>query len=265
MVEWFSLDLLVLFAWLSRCWLPLTWPRRTNRSSSSRPAWATSRSSSIQDKAPKSVENFLGYVNDGFYDGTIFHRVIPTFMIQGGGFTPGMEKKPTRAPIQNEADNGLKNRRGTLAMARTGEIHSATGQFFINVKDNSFLDYKGDSAQDYGYAVFARVTEGMDVVDKIKDVKTGSMGPFPRRPDGDRSHQDDPSTDGGVESRRRTSHVLSPSVAGMSYAPSSMPRVLLLLPTNTYRAHDFMAAAGRARSGCDRCFRASQHDGEHAT
>ncbi len=131
-----------------------------------------------QDKAPKSVENFLGYVNDGFYDGTIFHRVIPTFMIQGGGFTPGMEKKPTRAPIQNEADNGLKNRRGTLAMARTGEIHSATGQFFINVKDNSFLDYKGDSAQDYGYAVFARVTEGMDVVDKIKDVKTGSMGPF---------------------------------------------------------------------------------------
>jgi cyclophilin family peptidyl-prolyl cis-trans isomerase len=131
-----------------------------------------------QDRAPISVENFLGYVKDGFYDGTIFHRVISNFMVQGGGFTPDMEHKATRDPIKNEADNGLKNRRGTLAMARTPDIHSATAQFFINVKDNSFLDHKGDSAQDYGYAVFGRVTDGMDVVDKIKDVPTGTVGPF---------------------------------------------------------------------------------------
>ena len=131
-----------------------------------------------QDRAPISVENFLGYVNDGFYDGTIFHRVISNFMIQGGGFTADMEKKPTRDPIQNEADNGLKNDRGTLAMARTPEINSATAQFFINVRDNDFLNYKGDSPQEYGYAVFGRVTEGMDVVDKIKDTPTGSVGPF---------------------------------------------------------------------------------------
>ena len=126
-------------------------------------------------RAPKSVENILSYVNSGFYDGTIFHRVISNFMIQGGGFTPGMERKPTRDPIRNEADNGLKNRRGTLAMARTGEIHSATAQFFINVKDNSFLDHKGKSSSDYGYAVFGKVTDGMAVVDKIKDVKTGNQ------------------------------------------------------------------------------------------
>jgi cyclophilin family peptidyl-prolyl cis-trans isomerase len=131
-----------------------------------------------QDRAPISVENFLGYVKDGFYDGTIFHRVIANFMIQGGGFTAEMDHKATRDPIKNEAHNGLKNRRGTLAMARTGEIHSATAQFFINVKDNAFLDYKGDNAQDYGYAVFGRVTDGMDVVDKIKDLPTGSVGPF---------------------------------------------------------------------------------------
>ena len=131
-----------------------------------------------QDKAPKSVENFLQYMNDGYYDGTIFHRVISNFMVQGGGFTPDMEKKPTRDPIENEADNGLKNRNGTLAMARTPEINSATAQFFINVKDNSFLDHKGRSAQDFGYAVFGRVTDGMDVVNKIKDVKTGNKGPF---------------------------------------------------------------------------------------
>ena len=124
------------------------------------------------------MENFLGYVNDGFFDGTIFHRVISNFMIQGGGFTADMEKKPTRDPIQNEADNGLKNDRGTLAMARTPEINSATAQFFINVRDNDFLNYKGDSPQEYGYAVFGRVTEGMDVVDKIKDTPTGSVGPF---------------------------------------------------------------------------------------
>lgn len=126
-------------------------------------------------RAPKSVDNILSYVNDGFYDGTIFHRVISNFMIQGGGFTPDMARKPTRDPIQNEAANGLKNRRGTLAMARTGEIHSATAQFFINVQDNSFLDHKGNSSGDYGYAVFGKVTDGMDVVDKIKDVKTGNQ------------------------------------------------------------------------------------------
>ncbi len=131
-----------------------------------------------QDKAPKSVENFLQYMNDGYYDGTIFHRVISNFMVQGGGFTPDMEKKPTLDPIENEADNGLKNRNGTLAMARTPEINSATAQFFINVKDNSSLDHKGRSAQDFGYAVFGRVTDGMDVVNKIKDVKTGNKGPF---------------------------------------------------------------------------------------
>ncbi|HLE22589.1 MAG TPA: peptidylprolyl isomerase [Vicinamibacteria bacterium] len=130
------------------------------------------------DRAPKSVENFLAYVSQGFYDGTIFHRVISDFMIQGGGFTADMQKKDTRAPIENEADNGLKNRRGTLAMARTAEIHSATGQFFINVKDNAFLDYKGPSAADFGYAVFGKVTEGLDVVDKIKSVKTGGAGPY---------------------------------------------------------------------------------------
>ncbi len=124
-------------------------------------------------RAPKSVENILSYVNSGFYDGTIFHRVISNFMIQGGGFTPDMARKTTRDPIQNEAGNGLKNRRGTLAMARTAEIHSATAQFFINVQDNSFLDHKGNSSPDYGYAVFGKVTDGMDVVDKIKNVKTG--------------------------------------------------------------------------------------------
>ncbi len=132
------------------------------------------------NKAPGSVENFLAYVNDGFYDGTIFHRVIPNFMIQGGGFTADMQKKPVGEQIKNEAGNGLKNRRGTIVMARTNEIHSATAQFFINVKDNDFLNYKGPSARDYGYAVFGEVTEGMDVVDKIKKVKPGSKGPFPK-------------------------------------------------------------------------------------
>ena len=124
-------------------------------------------------RAPKSVENILSYVNSGFYDGTIFHRVISNFMIQGGGFTPDMARKATRDPIQNEAGNGLKNRRGTLAMARTAEVQSATAQFFINVQDNSFLDHKGNSSRDFGYAVFGKVTDGMDVVDKIKNVKTG--------------------------------------------------------------------------------------------
>jgi peptidyl-prolyl cis-trans isomerase B (cyclophilin B) len=127
-----------------------------------------------QKRAPISVENFLKYVKEGFYDGTIFHRVIPDFMIQGGGFTSEMSKKATHEPIKNEAKNGLKNRKYTLAMARTADLHSATSQFFINTKDNEFLDNKGTSAQDYGYAVFGKVIEGKDVVDKIGKVKTGT-------------------------------------------------------------------------------------------
>ncbi|MEQ9617979.1 MAG: peptidylprolyl isomerase [Deltaproteobacteria bacterium] len=126
-----------------------------------------------KDKAPITVENFLGYVNDGFYDGTVFHRVIPNFMIQGGGFTPDLDQKSTKAPIKNEAENGLKNERGTLAMARTQVVDSATSQFFINLADNSFLD---NGVRDYGYAVFARVVDGMDVVDEIAAVETGNKG-----------------------------------------------------------------------------------------
>ncbi len=129
-------------------------------------------------KAPKSVENFLQYVKDGFYDGTIFHRVIDGFMIQGGGFTPDLRQKPTRASIQNEAKNGLSNRRGTIAMARTPDPNSATAQFFINVVDNRNLDYVNDDT--YGYAVFGTVVSGMDVVDRIKATPTGPKGPFPR-------------------------------------------------------------------------------------
>lgn len=128
-------------------------------------------------KAPISVENFLAYVRDGFYDGTIFHRVIPNFMIQGGGFTADMQQKPTRAPIKNEAANGLKNLRGTVAMARTHVPDSATSQFFINHQDNAFLDYHGPHAQTIGYAVFGRVVSGMDVVDEIAAVPTGQAGP----------------------------------------------------------------------------------------
>ena len=129
-------------------------------------------------KAPTSVANFLAYVDAKHYDGTVFHRVIPTFMIQGGGFDAQLEKRPVKAPIQNEADNGLKNTRGTVAMARTGEPHSATAQFFVNVTDNGFLDHQAKSGPGWGYAVFGKVTEGMDTVDKIKGVRTGSVGPF---------------------------------------------------------------------------------------
>lgn len=125
-------------------------------------------------KAPITVENFVTYVNDGFYNGTLFHRVIPGFMIQGGGFSADFVQKPTNAPIKNEAANGLKNKRGTLAMARTSDPNSATGQFFINLKDNGFLDYTSATPSGYGYAVFGEVVEGMDVVDKIAQVKTGS-------------------------------------------------------------------------------------------
>ena len=132
------------------------------------------------DQAPKSVANFLEYVNSGFYNGTVFHRVIDGFMIQGGGFTPEYERKPTNAPIVNEADNGLKNQRGTIAMARTMEPHSATAQFFINVKDNDFLDHTSKTPRGWGYAVFGKVIKGMDVVDKIRKVKTGPGGVFPQ-------------------------------------------------------------------------------------
>lgn len=126
------------------------------------------------EKAPKTVENFLAYVRSGHYDGTIFHRVIDGFMIQGGGFEPGMKQKPTNEPIENEAKNGLKNEPYTIAMARTSAPHSASAQFFINVKNNSFLDYPGQDG--WGYCVFGKVVEGTDVVDKIKSVKTTRAG-----------------------------------------------------------------------------------------
>jgi peptidyl-prolyl cis-trans isomerase A (cyclophilin A)/peptidyl-prolyl cis-trans isomerase B (cyclophilin B) len=128
--------------------------------------------------APKTVENFLIYVRDKHYDGTIFHRVIPAFMIQGGGFTADYMQKPTRAPVSNEADNGLKNTKGSIAMARTGAPHSATSQFFINTADNAFLNYSAPTPQGYGYTVFGKVVSGMDVVEKIEKQPTGSGGPF---------------------------------------------------------------------------------------
>ena len=129
-----------------------------------------------QEKAPNTVANFLEYVKSGHYDGTIFHRVIDGFIIQGGGMDANMKEKSTNAPIQNEADNGLKNEVGTIAMARTSDPHSATAQFFINVKDNSFLNFSGKNPQGWGYAVFGKVTEGMDIVNKIKGVPTGKYG-----------------------------------------------------------------------------------------
>ncbi|EGI76777.1 peptidylprolyl isomerase [Hylemonella gracilis] len=128
------------------------------------------------EKAPKSVENFLDYVKSGHYSGTVFHRVIPGFMIQGGGFAPGMNQKPTEPPIENEANNGLKNDKYTIAMARTNDPHSATAQFFINVANNDFLNHKAPSGQGWGYAVFGKVIAGQDVVDKIAAVKTGTRG-----------------------------------------------------------------------------------------
>jgi peptidyl-prolyl cis-trans isomerase B (cyclophilin B) len=130
------------------------------------------------DKAPKSVANFLNYVNTGAYEGTIFHRVIKNFMNQGGGFTTDYSKKKSGAPIRNEADNGLKNLRGTIAMARTNDPHSATNQFFINTKTNSFLDHTGKNQRGWGYTVFGEITSGMDVMDRMADGKTGAGGPF---------------------------------------------------------------------------------------
>ena len=129
-------------------------------------------------KAPQTVKNFLQYVDKGFYNGTVFHRVIPGFMIQGGGFEPGMRLKPTGLPINNEADNGLKNAIGTIAMARTGDPHSAGAQFFINTADNVDLDHKGKNPQGWGYCVFGKVTRGMEVVKQIESVSTGQVGPF---------------------------------------------------------------------------------------
>ncbi len=129
-----------------------------------------------QEKAPITSENFLAYASSGHYDGTVFHRVIPGFMIQGGGFTEDMRQKPTNPPITNEADNGLKNNRGTVAMARTSDPHSASSQFFINLKDNGFLDHKAKTPQGWGYAVFGEVVEGMEVVDAIAQVATGTSG-----------------------------------------------------------------------------------------
>jgi peptidyl-prolyl cis-trans isomerase B (cyclophilin B) len=140
-------------------------------------------------KAPKTVSNFLQYVKSGHYDGTIFHRVIDNFMIQGGGMTAGMKEKTSGAQIENEANNGLKNERGTVAMARTSDPHSATAQFFINVNDNDFLNHTAPNAQGWGYAVFGKVTDGQDVVDKIRKVKTSSSG----------FHQDVPTEDVVIE------------------------------------------------------------------
>jgi peptidyl-prolyl cis-trans isomerase B (cyclophilin B) len=140
-------------------------------------------------KAPKTVANFLQYVKNGHYDGTIFHRVIDNFMIQGGGMTPGMKEKTSGAQIENEANNGLKNERGTVAMARTSDPHSATAQFFINVNDNDFLNHTAPNAQGWGYAVFGKVTDGLEVVDAIRKVKTGNAG----------FHQDVPAEDIVIE------------------------------------------------------------------
>ncbi len=139
----------------------------------------------LPDEAPLSVDNFLEYVNSGFFDGTIFHRVIPGFVIQGGGMEPGMQQKPTRDPIKNEADNGLRNLIATLSMARTNDPDSATSQFFINLKNNDFLDHRNKTPSGWGYAVFARVIEGMDVVEKIAAVRTATVGPHGDVPEED--------------------------------------------------------------------------------
>jgi len=146
------------------------------------------------DKAPETVSNFRQYVADGHFDNTVFHRVIDGFMIQGGGFEPGMKQKPTRDAVKNEADNGLKNEAYTVAMARTSAPHSATAQFFINVADNDFLNHTAPTAQGWGYCVFGRVTEGRDVIDRIKKVRTGSRS----------GHQDVPQEDVVIESAELT-------------------------------------------------------------
>ena len=155
---------------------------RADESDRPRVTFETSQGSFVLEldrgSSPETVENFLTYVRDGFYEGTIFHRVIAGFMIQGGGFTPELRQSQTRAPISNEADRGGKNDRGSIAMARTSDPHSATAQFFINVADNDFLNHRGRTAQGWGYAAFGRVVEGMDTVDRIAAVETGSRGMF---------------------------------------------------------------------------------------
>lgn len=144
----------------------------------------------FEDKAPETCKNFLQYVTSGFYDGTVFHRVIKGFMIQGGGFMPGMQQKPTRAPVKNEADNGIGNTTGSIAMARTPDPHSATAQFFINVNDNDFLNFRAPTASGWGYCVFGRVADGMDIVRAIEKVPTGNKA----------GHQDVPNEDVVIKS-----------------------------------------------------------------
>ena len=160
--------------------VPITTTEGQSMSSTSRVKLQTNKGDMViqldGEKAPKTVANFLSYVNDGFYDGTVFHRVINNFMIQGGGFEPGMTQKSTNETVENEANNGLKNNRYTLAMARTSDPHSATAQFFINVSDNDFLNFTSPTPNGWGYAVFGEVVEGTEVVDLIKDVKTGTKG-----------------------------------------------------------------------------------------
>jgi cyclophilin family peptidyl-prolyl cis-trans isomerase len=151
-------------------------PTGTNPMVEMRTSLGTMRIELYPDKAPKTVENFLQYARDGFYDGTVFHRVIEGFMIQGGGFAPDMTEKETRPPIENEASNGLKNVRGSVAMARTNDPHSASSQFFINTVDNPGLDFTAETVQGYGYAVFGQVVEGLETLDAIKKVSTGSRG-----------------------------------------------------------------------------------------
>lgn len=172
---------------------PLTSTEGTSMSTTPRVKLQTSQGDLLielnQEKAPESVANFLNYVNKGFYDGTVFHRVINNFMIQGGGFEVGMKQKPADAPVKNEADNGLKNEKYTLAMARTSDPHSATAQFFINVADNDFLNFTAPTPNGWGYAVFGKVIEGTEVVDALKAVPTGTKG----------FHQDVPTTDVIIE------------------------------------------------------------------
>jgi len=171
-----------LFAALGFCTLFAVSPQGVNAAEQPRVRLQTNMGVMVvelnHDKAPKTVDNFLRYVREGHYDGTIFHRVIPNFMIQGGGFTADFKQKPTHEPIANEADNGLMNARGTIAMARTGDPHSASAQFFINVVDNDFLNHTSPTQRGWGYAVFGKVVEGMDVADKIAKTPTGSSGPF---------------------------------------------------------------------------------------
>jgi cyclophilin family peptidyl-prolyl cis-trans isomerase len=151
-------------------------PTGTNPMVEMRTSMGTMKIELYPDKAPKTTENFLQYAREGFYDGTVFHRVISGFMIQGGGFTPDMSEKETRAPIENEASNGLKNVRGSISMARTGDPHSASSQFFINTVDNPGLDFTAETVQGFGYAVFGQVVEGLETLDAIRKVSTGSRG-----------------------------------------------------------------------------------------